>query len=92
MLETLDSPACIGDLHLTCFYNMSRNRQLGLKLTKDCNVNKLIAKIGTVEGYLSTATLYNNNDIYGEGPLVKAAHDILYNHVEPKIVLNSLFI
>ena len=89
--KTIDSPACIGDLHLTCFYNTSRNRQLGLKLTKDCNVSKLIARIGTVEGYLSTATLFNNKDIYGDGPIVNAANDILFNHLEPKKVLDSLF-
>ena len=91
MKKTLNSPACIGDLRLTCFYNASRNRQLGLKLTKGCNVDKLISKIGTVEGYLSTATLFNNKKVYGEGRLVKAANDILYNNIEPKTVLNSLF-
>ena len=41
MKKTLNSPACLGDLELTCFYNTSRNRQLGLKLTKDCNIKKL---------------------------------------------------
>lgn len=92
ILKTLTSPACMGDLHLTCFYNTSRNRQLGLKLTKDCNVNKLITRIGTVEGYLSTVTLFKNKDIYGDGPLVNAAYDILYNHLEPKKVLDSLFV
>ena len=92
LTKTLDSPACIGDLHLTCFYNTSRNRQLGLKLIKDCNVDKLISRMGTVEGYLSTATLFNNKNIYGDGPLVNAANDILYKNLEPKLVLNSLFV
>ena len=52
--KTLASPACSGDLHLTCFYNTSRNRQLGLKLTDTCNVKKLISKIGTVEGIINS--------------------------------------
>ena len=89
--KTLASPACSGDLHLTCFYNTSRNRQLGLKLTDTCNVKKLISKIGTVDGYLSTATLFNNKDIYGNGHIINAAYDILYNHLNPSDVLNQLF-
>lgn len=89
--RTLASPGCIGDLRLTCFYNMSRNRQLGLKLTKNSNIKKLISNIGTVEGYLSTATLYNNKEIYGEGLIVNVANDILYAHKEPKKVLDLLF-
>jgi len=89
--KTLVSPGCIGDLRLTCFYNISRNRQLGLKLTKDSNIKKLISSIGTVEGYLSTATLFNNKEVYGDGLIVNVANDILYNHKEPKIVLDQLF-
>ena len=89
--KTLASPGCIGDLRLTCFYNISRNRQLGLKLTKDSNIKKLISSIGTVEGYLSTATLFNNKEVYGDGLIVNVANDILYNHKEPKIVLDQLF-
>ncbi len=89
--KTLASPGCIGDLRLTCFYNMSRNRQLGLKLTKNSNIKKLISNIGTVEGYLSTATLYNNKKTYGDGLIVNVANDILYGYKEPKKVLDQLF-
>ncbi len=89
--RTLSSPGCIGDLRLTCFYNMSRNRQLGLKLAKSANIKKLISNIGTVEGFLSTATLFNNKDIYGDGLIVNVAYDILYNHKEPSEVLEHLF-
>ena len=89
--KTLASPACAGDLHLTCFYNTSRNRQLGLKLTDTCNIKKLISKIGTVEGYLSASTLFNNKEIYGNGLIINAAYDILYNHMNPREVLNQLF-
>ena len=89
--KTLASPACAGDLHLTCFYNTSRNRQLGLKLTETCNIKKIISKIGTVEGYLSTATLFNNKGVYGNGIIINAAYDILYNHMNPREVLNKIF-
>ncbi len=89
--RTLESPGCLGDLRLTCFYNTSRNRQLGLKLTENCDVDKLISRIGTVEGYLSTATLFNNQSRYGNGSIVRAANDILYNHLKPRNVLDALF-
>ena len=91
MKKTLDSPACLGDLKLTCFYNTSRNRQLGLKLTGDCNIKKLLSKIGTVEGYLSTETLYKNKEIYSDSKLIKSAYDILYNHIDPRKVLEDIY-
>jgi len=91
MKKTLNSPACLGDLELTCFYNTSRNRQLGLKLTGDCNIKKLLSKIGTVEGYLSTKTLFKNKEIYSESKIIKSAYEILYNHIEPRKILEDLY-
>jgi glycerol-3-phosphate dehydrogenase (NAD(P)+) len=90
MKKTLTSPACLGDLELTCFYNTSRNRQLGLKLARDCNIKKLLSKIGTVEGYLSTETLFKNKEIYSESKIIKSANEILYNHIEPRKILEGL--
>ena len=90
MKKTLTSPACLGDLELTCFYNTSRNRQLGLKLARDCNTKKLLSKIGTVEGYLSTETLFKNKEIYSESKIIKSAYEILYNHIEPRKILEGL--
>ena len=91
MKKTLTSPACLGDLELTCFYNTSRNRQLGLKLASGCNIKKLLSKIGTVEGYLSTETLFKNNVIYSDSKIIKSAYDILYNHIEPRKILLGLY-
>jgi glycerol-3-phosphate dehydrogenase (NAD(P)+) len=91
MKKTLNSPACLGDLELTCFYNTSRNRQLGLKLSRDCNIKKLLSNIGTVEGYLSTGTLSKNKVIYSESKIIKSAYDILYNHIEPRRILEGLY-
>jgi glycerol-3-phosphate dehydrogenase (NAD(P)+) len=91
MKKTLTSPACLGDLELTCFYNTSRNRQLGLKLARDCNIKKLLSKIGTVEGYLSTETLFKNKEIYSESKIIKSAYEILYNHIEPRKILEGLY-
>ena len=89
--KTVLSPACYGDMYLTCYFNTSRNRQLGLKIIGEYNIKKLISRIGTVEGYLSTSTLYANKKIFGESKIVQAAHKILYLNADPKIVLNQLF-
>jgi glycerol-3-phosphate dehydrogenase len=89
--KTVLSPACYGDMCLTCYFNTSRNRQLGLKITGKYNLKKIINKIGTVEGYLSTLTLNNHKKVFGESKVVEAAYKILYLDAEPKEVLNELF-
>ena len=89
--KTVLSPACYGDIHLTCYFNTSRNRQLGLKIVGEYNIKKIISKLGTVEGYLSTATLNAHEKIFGESKIVQAAYRILYLDDDPKTVLNQLF-
>ena len=89
--ETVLSPACYGDIHLTCYFNASRNRQLGLKIIGKYNIKKIIAKIGTVEGYLSTSTLNTHKEMFGESKIVQAAYNILYLDGDPTTVLNKLF-
>ena len=89
--KTVRSPSCYGDMRLTCYFNISRNRQLGLKIIGKYNIKKIIAKIGTVEGYLSTSTLNTHKEIFGESNIVQAAYEILYLDADPKTVLNELF-
>jgi glycerol-3-phosphate dehydrogenase len=89
--KTVLSPACYGDIYLTCYFNASRNRQLGLKIIGKYNIKKIIAKIGTVEGYLSTSTLNTHKEIFGESKIVQVAYKILYLDAEPKTILNQLF-
>ncbi|MBT3993567.1 MAG: hypothetical protein HOF02_05910 [Gammaproteobacteria bacterium] len=89
--ETTQSPACYGDMYLTCYFDTSRNRRLGLKIIGRYKLKKVIDKIGTVEGYLSTLTLHSHKEIFGESRVVEAAYKILYLHSDPKIVLDELF-
>ena len=89
--KTVRSPSCYGDMHLTCYFNTSRNRQLGLKIIGKYNIQKLISRIGTVEGYLSASTLNTHKEIFGESKIVQAAYKILYLDADPKTVLNQLF-
>ena len=89
-LETLESPACLGDMLLTCFNDISRNRQFGLKLGVKIQMQQLLKDIGTVEGFLSTKTLYNNKNEYHCGNIVFAAYKILYQSENPIEVVKKL--
>ena len=89
-LLTLESPACLGDMLLTCFNDISRNRQFGLKLGSKIQMQELLKDIGTVEGFLSTKTLYENKDKYQCGNIVHAAYKILYQSESPIEVIKGL--
>ena len=89
-LQTLESPACLGDMLLTCFNDISRNRQFGLKLGVKVQIQQLLKDIGTVEGFLSTKTLYENKDEYHCGNIVFAAYKILYQAENPIEVIKKL--
>jgi glycerol-3-phosphate dehydrogenase (NAD(P)+) len=89
-LQTLESPACLGDMLLTCFNDISRNRQFGLKLGFKIQIQQLLKDIGTVEGFLSTKTLYENTDKYQCGNIVRAAYKILYQSESPIEVIKGL--
>jgi len=91
MIKTLSSPACLGDMILTCYKDHSRNRRLGLSLIDKFNLDHVLKDIGTVEGYLSTSTLYQNRKKFHIGKIVKTAHSILYNSNNPKSCLEKLF-
>ena len=91
MIKTLSSPACLGDMILTCYKDHSRNGRLGLSLIDKFNLDHVLKDIGTVEGYLSTSTLYQNRKKFHIGKIVKTAHGILYNSNNPKSCLEKLF-
>ncbi len=89
--KTLDSPACHGDMVLSCFDDTSRNRLFGLSLTNSKSIKDLLTQTGTVEGYYCTRTLYKNKDIYKYGEIVKSAYAILYDNSDPRKILESIF-
>tara|TARA_B100001996_G_scaffold115870_1_gene87712 strand:- start:2734 stop:3711 length:978 start_codon:yes stop_codon:yes gene_type:complete len=91
IIKTLSSPACLGDMLLTCYKDHSRNRTLGLNLTNKFDLKHILKDVGTVEGYLSTRTLYDNREKFKIGKIVNTAYDILYNHNDPKLCLEKLF-
>lgn len=90
LVNIIDSPSCLGDLKLTCLQDISRNRQLGLKITPGIDIRKTLSDIGTVEGYMSTFTLHNNQSYFGYSSIVDSAYKILYLNSEPKTILEKL--
>jgi len=81
--QTIDSPACHGDLALTCLNDTSRNRTFGSLLARNNSINDILFKLGTVEGYLCTKTLYMNKNFFKSGPIVNSAYRILYENSAP---------
>lgn len=48
-----------GDIMLTCFGSLSRNRQCGCRLAKGESLDDIIKDIGTVEGVPTLTVIYN---------------------------------
>lgn len=76
----------LGDYEATVFSKYSHNRQFGEAFVKHEKYNEL------AEGYYTVKALMNLGKNYGvELPICSAVYDILYNGVDAKEVLDSLF-
>ena len=81
LTATLASPACHGDLFLSCLENQSRNRTFGMQLQNTEGIPELISKIGTVEGYISTSTLHNYLHRSHIGPVLESTYGLLFGGI-----------
>ena len=90
MTETLDSPACHGDMILTCLNDKSRNRQFGRRIGEGEAVDLALEDLGTVESYVCTKTLYMNREKFHCGDIVNSAYKILYKNKTPATVVEKL--
>lgn len=76
----------LGDYEATVFSKYSHNRMFGEAFVKHEKYNEL------AEGYYTVKALMNLGKNYGvELPICTAVYDILYNDVDAKEVLDSLF-
>ncbi len=91
MLATLDSPACHGDMILTCLNDESRNRQFGYKIGNGEKLSSALKDLGTVESYECTKTLYKNKKRFNCGDITSSAYAILYEGKDPMVVVKDLF-
>lgn len=82
----------LGDLTLTCTGDLSRNRQVGLRLGRGERLEHITAALGMVaEGVATTAAVHELALTLGvEAPLTAAVHAILYEGQEPRAALHAL--
>lgn len=90
MLITLESPACHGDMILTCLNDESRNRQFGRKIGSGEALDSALKDLGTVESYACTKTLHENKKRFNFGDITASAYKILYQKKDPVFVVKEL--
>ncbi|HET8876834.1 MAG TPA: NAD(P)H-dependent glycerol-3-phosphate dehydrogenase [Casimicrobiaceae bacterium] len=90
--QTLTGLAGLGDLVLTCTGNLSRNRRVGLALSRGQPLAEILAELHHVaEGVAATRAarelaLHHGVDM----PIVDAVHRVLYGHVAPRDAVTAL--
>jgi len=91
--ETLAGLSGIGDLVLTCTGDLSRNRQLGLRIGRGERVEDILRGMRMVaEGVRNTKAVKILADRAGvEMPIVEVAYRVLYEGLSPKEALGELF-
>ena len=82
----------LGDLTLTCTGDLSRNRQVGLRLGRGEALESITASLGMVaEGVKTTAAVHALARQLGvDAPLTAAVYAILYEGRQPAAVLRDL--
>lgn len=91
--ETFYSFAGMGDLILTTTSSLSRNKTFGLDIaTSGKTPDEIInSQRSVVEGYKTTKAAFNLAQKYHiRAPLFEGIYEILYQNVNPKLVLKKL--
>ena len=90
--ETLMGLAGLGDLVLTCTGNLSRNRRVGLALSRGQPLAAILTEIGHVaEGVQATRAAHALARHFGiDMPIVDAVHRVLYDKVPPRDAVLAL--
>ena len=90
--ETPSGLSGLGDLVLTCYGDLSRNRGVGLKLGQGQKIEQITGGMQQVaEGVLNTKTvleLADKNSV--ELPIVNAVYQVIYRDVDPVKALSAL--
>lgn len=91
--ETFYSFAGMGDLILTTTSSLSRNKSFGMEIAKSKKEPQEIidSQRSVVEGYKTTKAAFNLSEKYHiKAPLFKGVYKILYENVDPEVVLKQL--
>ena len=84
-LRTFMGLSGMGDLVLTCTGDLSRNRQVGLKLGQGQKIDQIIGEMKAVaEGVKTTKSLYNlAQKLKVELPITEQVYNVLYEDKDP---------
>ena len=84
--------AGLGDLVLTCTGDLSRNRQVGLKLGQGRSIDTILKEMSMVaEGVKTTNAVYAMAEKYNvEMPITNQVYRVLYQGLDPKDAVNEL--
>lgn len=84
--------AGMGDLVLTCTGDLSRNRQVGLKIGQGKKISEILAETRSVaEGVKNAATVYKlSQKMEVSMPIIEQIHLILYADKSPKMAVIDL--
>jgi len=84
--------AGLGDLVLTCTGDLSRNRQVGLKLGQGRSIETILKEMNMVaEGVKTTNSVYALAEKYKvEMPITNQVYRVLYQGLDPKDAVNEL--
>jgi len=83
--ETFMGLSGMGDLVLTCTGDLSRNRQVGLKIAEGMSIDEITGSMKMVaEGVYTTKAAYNLAKKLGvETPIINEVYEIIYNGKKP---------
>ena len=90
--ETFSGLTGLGDMVLTCTGELSRNRQLGLRIGKGEKINDIMKDIKTsVEGFLTVKSAYELiNKFNIQASIINETYKVLYESKLPHEALESL--
>ncbi len=82
----------LGDLMLTCTGDLSRNRQVGIRLGQGERLDSIIENLGMVaEGVSTTQAAYNMAKKHKvNAPIIHAMYHILYDELDPRTCVQQL--
>lgn len=88
---TFSGLAGMGDLMATCASSLSRNHYVGFELTKGRSVEEITGSMNAVaEGVTTTVAAWSMAQELGiEMPITERIHQVLYEGIEPKQVMND---
>ena len=91
-METFMGLAGMGDLILTCTGDLSRNRQVGLRLARGESLPAIIESLGHVaEGVTTAPEVLRLAERHGvDMPITRAVNRVLYEHVPPRQAVEEL--